>query len=369
MTGLPRLGLLVGLLCGGLGAAERWRLEYFHDEDDTTLALADLKFGAPQFGIAVGNLLEGRHAQPVALLTGDGGAKWSTAELPEAALSLFLRSQNLGWMVTASGVWRSQDAGRTWKRLARLRGLLRVHFVSDQHGFAVGVQKAVYETNDGGQNWTPVKAAAEPMSTPEFTTYGCIDFVGERLGLIAGSSRPPRRERQRFPDWMDPAGSRSRREWPTLTILLETRDGGQNWRASQTSLFGVVSQIRLSAQGRGLALVRFLDWFDWPSEVHLLDWRTGRSARIFRQADRDITDIVIVPDGTAYLAGLEPAGRLPGSPIPGKLKILRSRDWATWEEMQVDYRAVACRVMFATTPEGQLWAATDTGMILKLAAE
>ena len=369
MARLFRLLLLATFLGGCAWPAERWRLQYFHDEDSTSLSLQDLKFPTPRRGIAVGNLVEGRRSRPVALLTGDGGAHWSQAELPEAPISLFFRAENLGWMVTASGLWSSQDAGRSWSRLARLRGLLRAYFLDEQHGFAVGTQKAVYETKDGGLNWSPVKAAAAPKSTAEFTTYRAIDFSDQRTGLIAGSSRPPRRERQRYPDWMDPEQARARREWPTLTILLETRDGGLNWRFSETSLFGVISQVGLSAQGRGLALVRFLEWFDYPAEVHLLDWKAGRSARAFRQSDRDITDLAILPDGVAYLAGLEPAGRLPGSPVPGKLKILRSRDWTDWEEMSVDYRAVAHRVVLATAAPGHLWVATDTGMVLKLSGE
>ncbi len=369
MVRLFRLLLLAAFLAGGAWPAERWQLQYFHDEDTRTLTLQDLTFPSPQRGLAAGELVEGRRSQPVALLTDDGGLHWSIVEIPEVPLSLFFRSPNLGWMVTASGVWRSEDGGRSWRRLVRLRRLYRVHFLTDDHGFAVGAQKAVYETTDGGQNWTPLKAAAEPKSTPEFTTYNAIDFADQRIGLIAGYSRPPRRPPPRFPDWMDPEEARERREWPALTIVLETRDGGRSWRSTESSIFGIISRVRLSTQGRGLALIRFLDWFDYPAEVHQLDWRGGRTARAFRQTDRDITDVAILPDGTAFLAGFEPAARLPGSPIPGKLKILRSRDWAKWEEIPVDYRAVARRVVLATAPPGHLWAATDTGMILKLALE
>lgn len=368
MARLLRLTLLCGLLCGCGWNAERWRIQYFLDQDDTSLALHDLRFPSPHRGVAVGDLVAGRRSKPVALLTTDGGAHWSTVELPESARSLFFLSERLGWMVTAGGVWRTGDGGGNWKRLARLRGLLRAHFLDEQHGFAVGAEKAVYETHDGGQSWTPLKAAAEPKATPEFTTYRCLDFLGDKLGLIAGSGRPPHSERQRFPDWMEPERVRKRRELPSLTILLETRDGGQSWRSSQASLFGVVSQVKLSPRG-GLALVRFLEWFDWPCEVHFLDWTTGRSSRAFRQADRDVTDLAILPDGVAYLAGYQPAGRLPHSPVPGKLKILKSSDWSNWQEMPVDYRAVARRVVLATAGPGLVWAATDTGMILRLASE
>jgi hypothetical protein len=35
--------------------------------------------------------------------------------------------------------------------------------------------------------------------------------------------------------------------------------------------------------------------------------------------------------------------------------------------MPVDYRAVATKVIIRSAGDGSLWAATDTGMILKLA--
>jgi hypothetical protein len=41
-------------------------------------------------------------------------------------------------------------------------------------------------------------------------------------------------------------------------------------------------------------------------------------------------------------------------------------DLEHWQEMPVDYRAVAHRAMIAGPDEKHLWIATDTGMILKL---
>ena len=51
--------------------------------------------------------------------------------------------------------------------------------------------------------------------------------------------------------------------------------------------------------------------------------------------------------------------------IPGKVHILRSDGLENWDEMLVDYRAVARRVWLASPGNG-IWAATDTGIILKL---
>ena len=67
-----------------------------------------------------------------------------------------------------------------------------------------------------------------------------------------------------------------------------------------------------------------------------------------------------------YLAGTEHFGKLQDLPIPRKVKIIRSDDASHWTEMEVDYRATARRVILATAGPNDLWAATDTGMILKL---
>jgi len=48
------------------------------------------------------------------------------------------------------------------------------------------------------------------------------------------------------------------------------------------------------------------------------------------------------------------------------VKIIRTNDVDHWSEMPVDYRAVARRVTLATAGADNIWAATDTGMILKL---
>ena len=47
---------------------------------------------------------------------------------------------------------------------------------------------------------------------------------------------------------------------------------------------------------------------------------------IFGERDRAVTDIALVPDGSAMIAAVEPPGASNQVPIPGKLKILRSAD-------------------------------------------
>lgn len=368
MQNIGCLLALSALLASSAQAAEHWRLQYFHDSETSSLNITDLQFPSPQRGMAIGYIFEGRRSRPSALVTSDGGRTWTAAPSPGIAVSLFFLNDNLGWLVTKDTLWQTTEFGRNWKKLGRLPGLVRVYFRDENHGWAAGAKKSVYETSDGGRKWTRLAAGDQPKSNPDYTVYDFIAFANAKLGMIAGWSKPPRRrETQRVPDWIDPESRR--REWPTLMILLETRDGGQHWAASETSMFGQVTRIRLAPDGRGLGLIEFFDAFDWPSEVIQIDWRTGKNTRVFRRIDRAVTDIALPSKGPAYLAAVEPLGTLARSPVPGKLKILRSENFQDWVEMPVDYRAVARHAILAVADPANLWVATDTGMILKLVAE
>ena len=104
---------------------------------------------------------------------------------------------------------------------------------------------------------------------------------------------------------------------------------------------------------------------NFPSEVYELDWKTGKSHTIFRDKRYFITDVWLTPNGTAYIAGVEIAGQV-HSIAPGNVKVFRSHDRKVWDEMPVDYRAVANRVNIAGFGNEDLWLAANNGMILKL---
>jgi hypothetical protein len=52
--------------------------------------------------------------------------------------------------------------------------------------------------------------------------------------------------------------------------------------------------------------------------------------------------------------------------VPGRVRVLKSRDFSTWTEIEVDYRAVANRATMTAAGDHDIWLATDNGMILKL---
>lgn len=370
-------------VCQSKAPQPKWKLQYFYDQYGKNLRITDMAFPSVARGIAVGEIVnrDGRRPQYTAVVTSDAGTRWSLVPLKEFPRSVFFLNESAGWLVTDQSIWFTDEAGRSWKRLgeqikpnrkldrAPNAGLLlRVWFLDAQHGYGVGWQKSVYETRDGGRTWKPVEEAAKPLTGAAYSVYSQIAFADDRLGLIAGGYQPPRADafsRDGLPDWLAPERAIRRLQQPLISIELETRDGGTRWNAGAAPVFGSIERLRLVGR-MGLAIFTYADSFQWPSEVYHLDLTSGKSRSVFKDKDRRVTDAAIFPDGSAILAAVEPPGRLRSAPIPGKVKMLTSQDLATWTEMAVDYRAVAQRLVMAGPDKQHLWAATDTGMILRL---
>ncbi len=379
---MRRLLLAIALLLPGLRAAERWTVQYYYDEDRTQLQLVDLAFPTATRGIAIGWITDvnpSKKVKPTCLTTSDGGAHWTLDPLKDDPRSMFFLNDSLGWMVTENGLWLTEESGHTWRKIfdqpkpnpklgpVSPGGLiLRVYFLDENHGFAVGYQKTVLETHDGGRTWAPVAEAAKPTGNPVFTAYTRIAFDG-KIGLIVGAAVPPRRDMGAYPSWMEPERASKARQQPNLTLVLQTKDGGANWISSTAPLLGLTMGLRLTGD-IGLSLFGFSESFDWPSEVYKIDLDTGRSTQTFREKNRRVTDTALFPGPRAYLAAVEPTGRLNSLPIPGRVRMLSnsSPNFDQWKEIDVDYRAVAGSVVLAGPDADHLWAATDTGMILRL---
>ena len=347
--------------------AQRWQVQYFYDQNKSSLAINDLHFASAARGVAVGIIHEGSHERSVALVTSDGGAHWQIVPLKEEPLSLFFLNESTGWMVTEKGLWQTTESGKSWSKMPRVPArIFRVYFQDEKNGWAAGARKTVLETHDGGQQWTRVAAAAEQPGLAENSAYGWIAFATPQLGIITGWNRPPERTfTPQLPEWIDPEAALRHREWPHLALSLETRDGGKTWKSASASIFGQITHIRFGPPGKGLGLVEFANSFQYPSEVHRIKWPSGGSEMIYRDKKFAVSDVCVTPDGTAYLSGIVVAGEL-RSVVPGKVKVLKSQDLSNWKDIEVDYRAVANRTTLAAADDHNIWLATDTGMILKL---
>lgn len=351
--------ILPALLFASFANAAEWRVAYFYDNAREVLNLTDLAFPSAQRGIAIGSIedqLGIRRPRNVAMVTADSGASWAEVKLADAPYSLFFLDDSTGWMVTEQGIWKTEESGRSWKRLSKHSpgALLRVWFLDNSHGFAVGYEKTVLESKDGGKSWKPVAAAQLPTGNRNYAVYSQIFFANKQMGLIAGSAIPPVRR----------GLSANNRQIPTMTLQLATNDGGATWKPSAAPLLGEITELKMQG-GKGLALFTFNNQFEVPSEVYHLAAANGDNLSAFRAKDRRVTDIELF-EGHAFLAAVEPprmAKEVAG--LPGKVHVLESTNLSTWTEIPVDYRATGARLMLSGPDAQHMFLATDNGMILR----
>jgi hypothetical protein len=363
--------LLLALFTGALTAisADSWELQYQHLDKEYDLRLIDVAFIDARRGLAIGFIdsREQERQRPVNLVTVDGKT-WSLFEVKRMCTDVFALPSGILFAACEDGIYRSDEMGKDWKRTARLRSIVGLWFLNERQGFAVGTEKGLYVTQDGGNRWAPVTPNPEIRTNKDYTVLRHIAFAGQKAGFITGWNRPPR-GREPLPDWLDPDRAMRQRDTPHVNIFLDTADGGATWNTQEVSMFGEVVSTKPGADGIGLTLVNFSNGFEFPSEVFAFTWPKGQMQRAYREKHRAITDVAVPPKGYVYLAAVEPTGQLYWSPIPGKLRVIRSVDFVKWEEMEVDYRASARRARLEAFDENNIWIVTDTGMILKLKRE
>ncbi|MFN0102928.1 MAG: WD40/YVTN/BNR-like repeat-containing protein [Bryobacteraceae bacterium] len=368
-----RLAVLALLTLLPASAVDKWSVAYQYDEDESSLFLRAVEFPSDRRGIAIGVLTERGRVRPVALVTANGGESWDPIRLKEEPLSLACFTDEVCWISTPKGVWRTDEGGREWKKISGAKIIMKMKFVSPTQGWAAGANKSAWETKDGGKTWTLLPVLKEVKANPEYANFLAVAMDGND-GMIGGNSRPPRRDDSLYPDWMIPEEVSKRREWPGMMILLETRDAGKTWTPSTNSVFGTLTAIHMRPEGGGAAaLLEYFHTFETPAEVLFVDFKTGRSRSIFRDKTTAVTDVLLGANGAALVTGVEATG-LRTLPIPQRVRFLEAtinQDSASfmWTKMDVDYRATARRVHLARKPNGQFWAITDTGMILRLDRE
>ncbi len=362
---------MLALLAGTptVTAADSWELQYQHLDKEYDLRLVDVAFVDARRGIAIGYIdsRERERQRPVNLVTVDGKT-WTLLEVKRMCQDVFALPSGILFAACDDGIYRSDEMGRDWKRIARLKDIVNVWFLNERQGFAVGTEKGFYATQDGGQRWAPITPNPEIRSSKEHTALRHISFAGERAGFATGWSRPPR-GREPLPDWLAPERAMRQRDTPHVNVFLDTADGGATWNTQEVSMFGEVVATKPGVDGVGLTLVNFSNAFEYPSEVFSFTWPKGEMQRTYREKRRAVTDMAVPAKGYIYLAAVEPSGQLFWSPVPGKLRVIRSADFTKWEEMSVDYRASARRARVEAFDADNIWIVTDTGMVLKLKRE
>lgn len=118
------------------------------------------------------------------------------------------------------------------------KNLRAVHFVDAMKGWAAGDGGTIYQTLDGGKQWTPIRNAALAGSVIDVNR---IYFVNENKGWMLGETRE---------------GEEGR------TVLLTTEDGGkiwQNFELPNVTNFYFVDNKKGWAVGRNATMLKTLD--------------------------------------------------------------------------------------------------------------
>jgi hypothetical protein len=349
-----------------IDAAERWKMQFYYNKDQSILDIRDLQCPSAQRCIAAGVVIEKNdHEKGTVLVTSDGGKQWSFVDFKDRPLSIFFLNESVGWIAAEHGVWETDESGRTWKRVEGLKkGIQRIYFINRSHGYAIGYPNALYETTDGGKTWPRLAATPDlELAKSEAVSYDCIDFFGNH-GLIMGRVIGP--DSDRLPAWMDPQQGARRRERRSIVAGLETFDGGKTWKSNMASSHGSLAEMKLTDNGTALVLFQHKENYLVPADVVRVKVGLKPGESVFSEPDRAVTDFVALPSGDTFVASVATPGNSNQVPIPGKLKILHSKNLKVWLEMDSDYRAVAQRAILAAVDAHHIWVATDTGMILSL---
>lgn len=348
--------------CVSLRASEKWTMQFFHEKEGETFEIVDLECPSATHCVAVGDITGPDKPRSTAVITNDGGAHWAYVKLDESPVSLFFRNASLGWMATEKGIWKTEDGGEKWKRLKKYKGLEAVWFSDDLHGWAIGSPKLVLRTDDGGLKWTESPAASLATTPADETAYGWMDFGPSGHGVIAGVAGPPAPP----PNWMNPAQANRVRAGKSGILLLHTTDAGANWKISELSALGRLAQVRLAPENKVLMVFQARDGYEMPSSLYQFDLASSGVANLWHSPSRIATDVILLPGGRALMAAIQMPGTSAELVIPGKLKVMTSRSMTDWQDIDIDYRAVARSAVFSAPDANHVWLATDTGMILKL---
>ena len=204
----------------------------------------------------------------IVIHTTDGGAHWTTLQMPPYIFNYTFFDQQHGWAWTEEGltplvsIYKTDDGGKSWSKIttpdaARAPSTeaegklpsfsgLDMAFVTPQHGWLIvynthydqGIEypyAALYTTYDGGKNWQtqslpqpasgPIPGISAPLvgaTTANNQTGGAISiarphFFTSQQGIISVTSQTNINE-------------------PSKIYLYTTNDSGQHWSLAGTNI-------------------------------------------------------------------------------------------------------------------------------------
>ncbi|MEB3308250.1 MAG: photosynthesis system II assembly factor Ycf48 [Cyanobacteriota bacterium] len=236
---------------------------------------------------------------------------------------------------------------------------LDLAFTDDQHGFLVGSNRLILETENGGESW-----AERSLDLPKEENFRLIsiDFSGDegwiagQPGLLLHSTDGGQNWNRLFLDtklpgepYMITATGRSSAELATnVGAIYSTADGGSSWKARVSDAAGAVRELRRSNDGRYVSVSGLGNFFS--------TWNPGQDTWQVHQR---------VSSQRVQSMGFQPGGELwmvaRGAQIRFNSDAANPEDWS---KAIIPITNGFGYLDMAWDPSGAIWAGGGSGTLL-----
>jgi photosystem II stability/assembly factor-like uncharacterized protein len=238
--------------------------------------------------------------------------------------------------------------------------LLDIAFANNsQHGFLVGSNATLLETNDGGDTWQPLNLALDDTRY----RFDSISFSGKE-GWIAGEPSLLLHTTDEGRSWSSIALSEKLPGSPIsiealaentaematdVGAIYKTTDGGKNWKAQVEAAVGVVRNMERSADGKYVAVSAKGSFYS--------TWEPGQNAWVphNRNNSRRVENMGFSNDGQLWLLARGGQIQFSDAAKPDEWQEAQNPELSTsWGLLDLAYR----------TPD-EIWIGGGSGNLLR----
>jgi photosystem II stability/assembly factor-like uncharacterized protein len=234
-----------------------------------------------------------------------------------------------------------------------------ISFASDRkHGWIVGSNSTLLETNDGGDSWElrNLELGDQKYRFDSVSFAGQEGWIAGQPGLLLHTTDggkswariPLSAKLPGSPNTVLALGPQSAQMTTDIGAIYRTTDGGKNWKAEVQEAVGVVRNISRSSDGQYVAVSAKGNFYSI--------WRPGQEAwePHNRNSSRRVQNMGFTPDGRLWMLARG-----------GQVQFSQPNDVESWDEANSPESATSWGFLDLAyrTPE-ELWVAGGSGNLL-----